>query len=619
MCGFLVDISRSDLNNFDFTTAFNKIKYRGPDFSAVTNESISACNVTLGHHRLAIQDLDSRSNQPFKSECGNYSIVFNGEIFNFKSLRSELKDFLFRTESDTEVLLAGYEVFGEAILEKLDGFFSFIIVDRKKAIVFGAVDALGVKPLYFEKLDDGIRFGSELIAFRAEKFNSDEISQEALALYLQFSFVPAPYTIINSIRRLQSGCKFTYGLTSGLFRQEKYDYLAGNGVEKRDWMTLIREAVKSRQIADVPLGVLLSSGVDSTVVAALVEVSPNITTFTMGVNDPLLDERKIAAHNSKILGIPNRSFLFQATVAETLSEVVGGFDQPFSDPSAVLLDSLCNQISKAGFKVVLSADGGDEVFWGYRRHRFWYIVSKLPWILLPIKLISSLINCVPRLQNFIRVPFLNLKIQKMENLFRTGSQCYLSLIKLTDHNKVERITRTNTESSIAKTDAISKSIRKEPFWYVAKTMDYSIYLQQILFKLDRCGMRYGVEIREPFLQKDIVRKSMFEGYTFRYFLFPKYPLINFLKKIRNLKQSKGKKGFSVSYTYLLNSCNRAPVDFVMKFSRNQTNQLDKTAVEKLAKKFLEGDLRDSHILWGVYCYYSWMEKNVEFRSEAAAL
>jgi asparagine synthase (glutamine-hydrolysing) len=217
MCGYLLNLEINPVGEkFDFDQAFQKIKYRGPDFTKVDTSTLSDNKLTYGHHRLAIIDLKQESNQPFNSECGQFTMLFNGEIFNYKELRDKyLNSNDFNTNSDTEVLLQLYMKYREAMLPWLDGFFSFVIIDRVQNEVFGCVDPFGVKPMYIECNDRYLRVGSELSCLRSGKFFGSEVSHTALRDFFRYSHIPAPRSIISSISKAEQGSFFVFDNSIG--------------------------------------------------------------------------------------------------------------------------------------------------------------------------------------------------------------------------------------------------------------------------------------------------------------------------------------------------------------------------------------------------------------------
>ena len=278
--------------------------HRGPDEEGFHQHD----GLIFGHRRLSIIDLAS-GQQPMHSGCGNYSIVFNGEIYNFRELRDELRSLghSFRTRSDTEVILEGYKAWGRKILERLQGMFAFVLYDKQRRLILGARDPIGKKPLYFARQGQALHFASELGALCAGGSVSKCISEEALGLYFCLGFIPAPYCIYSGAEKLAAGHAFEY--SRGKLEQWQYwdigldavsDLDETEGLQKLD--ALLRDAVNKRLLSEVPLGAFLSGGVDSNlVVSAMAKISNTpVKTFTAGSGarsklPGVRDERDLAA------------------------------------------------------------------------------------------------------------------------------------------------------------------------------------------------------------------------------------------------------------------------------------------------------------------------------------
>ncbi len=365
--------------------------HRGPDGEGSWADPSGA--VALGHRRLAILDLSQHGAQPMTSANGRYVLVYNGELYNFRSMRAELRDYPFRGDSDTEVLLAAVERWGlHAALRRANGMFALAVWDRRLRTLHLARDRVGEKPLYYTWIGDRLVFGSELKALRQSPGFDAPISRDSLTLLLRFGHVPAPYTIHAGVAKLSAGQLLTVSA----------DGAAGNGVPEAYWSLrevvehgrthpfrgsaadavaelsgLLTESVRGRLESDVPLGAFLSGGLDSSLVTAVAQsVSPRpIDTFTVGMDDPRLDEaadaRAVAAH----LGTAHHEITCRPEDALALvPRLPQLYDEPFADPSA-LPTALISALARQHVTVCLSGDGGDEVFGGYNR----YVLGQKAW------------------------------------------------------------------------------------------------------------------------------------------------------------------------------------------------------------------------------------------------
>jgi asparagine synthase (glutamine-hydrolysing) len=356
------------------------LRNRGPDGSQLKHGE----DWVLGQTRLAILDLSERAAQPMQDAQGRW-IVFNGEIYNFKDLRRELEQYgtRFRSTGDTEVLLEAFGRWGLDALKRLRGMFAFGWIDPARKQLILARDRYGVKPMVWERTADGVRFGSDLFALDAMAggTRSREIDAQQVRRYLMLGYVPAPHTIWKGPRKLLPGHYLRVCWTEcGAPEIEERSYwrlseipLAtelGNDEYER-FAEELRKSVRLRLTSDVPVGLLLSGGVDSSLVATACSELPeaNIPTFTMGFDDRTSDERPFACAVAKQLKLPHEDFLVDGDeTAATFEEVWRAFDEPFADSSMIPTLILCREMRKR-VKVALGGDGGDEVWCGYPWHR----------------------------------------------------------------------------------------------------------------------------------------------------------------------------------------------------------------------------------------------------------
>lgn len=353
-------------------TMTDAIVHRGPD-----GEGFYARNgCGLGHRRLAIIDLEGGA-QPISNEDDSLWTVFNGEIYNFVQLRADLEErgHVFKTHCDTEVLLHLYEEHGAAMVSKLRGMFSFAIWNEKTRELFLARDRAGKKPLYWFEDRDGIYFASELKALYTLPNAPREIDPEAIELYLAYQSIPGEKTIFRGIRRLPPASTLSWSPGTGA-RSEKYwelDWSRKTDLSyedaKRRLLELIRDSVKARLVADVPLGAFLSGGVDSSVVvAAMAEFSSRVRTFSIGFPQRDFDETSYARIVAKKFGTEHEEFTVSPDALAILPKLVRHYDQPYADSSA-LPTYYVSEMTRRSVKVALNGDGGDEFFGGYDRYR----------------------------------------------------------------------------------------------------------------------------------------------------------------------------------------------------------------------------------------------------------
>lgn len=353
------------------------MKHRGPDGEGFYIDGPAA----LGHRRLSIIDLGGGA-QPISNEDGTVWLTFNGEIYNFKPLRDELaaRGHVFRTKTDSEVIVHAYEEYGQGCLDKLRGMFAFAIWDSSKKELFAARDRLGKKPFYYRYSGRRLSFASELKAILQDESVPRELDPRAVADYFTYHYVPFPGTIFKGISKLPPGhcMKLSLGGGSGgdLFQIRRYwdvKYDPDHSLTEEDWVEAIRakieEAVRIRLVSDVPLGAFLSGGIDSSAVVAMMNragASP-INTFSIGFREKDFSETGYARAVSERFGTTHHEMTVEPDAMELLPQLAWDFDEPFADASAIPTYYV-SRMARKHVTVILSGDGGDEVFAGYRRY-----------------------------------------------------------------------------------------------------------------------------------------------------------------------------------------------------------------------------------------------------------
>lgn len=502
--------------------AFNeKGKEHLPDISAATYCLISRGpdaeglyfhkNAALGHRRLSIIDTSSNAAQPFTDASGQFTIVFNGELFNYRELRERLikKGISFRSKSDTEVLLQLFIEKGRACLEELDGEFAFAIYDHVKEEIFLARDRYGIKPLYYFLDKDRFVFASEmkaLMAFHVPK----KIDHASLKIYLHLNYIPSPWSIFENVYKLESG-SFLRINSKGESEKKKYyeipypekqespDYLTA----KKKLRTALETSVQKRMIADVPLGCFLSGGIDSSIITALAaQHSPKIHTFSVGYKDePFFDETNYALLVAKRYKTEHTVFsLSNDDIFADLFHVLDYTDEPFADSSALAV-SILSKRTRKHVTVALSGDGADELFGGYNKHaaelkvRGGELGSKLVGIAYPLLKVlpksrnSKMGNTVRQLQKFAEGAGMDPK----ERYWRwAGFAGEDDLLLKTDAKEFEK-----RRSELI--SAVSEDMNS--IFYT----DMQLVLENdMLVKTDRMSMSHGLEVRVPFLSQEVV-------------------------------------------------------------------------------------------------------------------
>ncbi len=381
MCGIIGLASARPVANWDWLKAGrDAMQHRGPDDAGEWWSDDA--RVGLGHRRLSIVDLSPAGHQPMVRPEWDLVIAFNGEIYNFPELREELTaaGYAFRSHSDTEVLLAAYHAWGEDCLDRLNGMFAFALLDQRRNRVFLARDRAGEKPLFYHHADGMLRFASELKGLMADLTLDRRINHEALDCYLAMGFVPGDLCILQGFSKLPPGHAMTFDLADGALTIRRYWDLPAaprdNRAESADlntlvdrFETLVEDAVGRQMLADVPVGVLLSGGVDSSLITAMaVRRSQNVQTFTIGFpGQGKLDEIPHARLIANHFGTRQTELMAEPTSAELLPRLAAQFDEPMVD-SSMFPTYLVSELVRQHCTVALGGDGGDELFGGYEHY-----------------------------------------------------------------------------------------------------------------------------------------------------------------------------------------------------------------------------------------------------------
>ena len=497
--------------------------------------------VFFGHRRLSIIDLTG-GHQPLSNEDGTIWVVFNGEIYNFKELREELKGrgHQFRTYSDTEVIAHAYEEYQEDCFRYFNGMFAIGIWDEKRNRLVLARDRLGKKPLYYSFINETFLFASELKAMMLYPAFSRKVDPFSLMKYLFFEFIPSPHTIFVDAQKIPAASYLIWDKKGVKVRkywspfdpQEEEKYLSEAEAEVR-MMELLKESVKRRLISDVPLGVFLSGGIDSSAITALAqsEVPGKVKTFSIGFEDPSFDESKYASLASKYIGTDHHE---QTMIPTDLLNIVPGLpdilDEPMADAS-ILPTYLLSKFTRGHVTVALGGDGGDELFAGYPTylaHKFARPYEHFLGFFHPIG--TFLASLLPVSDDNISFDF---KVKK----FLSGigypdgvrNSVWLGSFPYSENEKVlstEIHAQFNRDRLVEEISLYEKEYPYDDRITKLQYLDLRLYLQEsILVKVDRASMACSLEIRAPFLDYRLVEFMMrlpskwkLRGFTSKYIL-----------------------------------------------------------------------------------------------------
>ena len=495
MCGIVGLVTKKEKEN-TIKLMNDRIKHRGPDGDGYFIDG----DVALGHRRLSIIDL-STGDQPMFNEDGSVVTVFNGEIYNYQELKEELiaLGHDFKTKSDTEVLVHGYEEWHTDLPKHLRGMFAFAIYDKNKNEVFLARDNFGIKPLYFAKMNDTFMFASEIKAFLDVPDFEKVFNESILEAYLEFSFVPTNETFFKGVHRLDAGCSLLY--KDGEIKLNKYFKLDFKEEDMsfedavKNISDVMKDSVEKHLIADVEVGSFLSSGIDSSYIVSLAKPDK---TYTVGYENKKYDETMYAKDLAGKLGIKNESkIITKEEYLENISKIMYHLDEPTSDPAAISLYFVAKLASK-DLKVVLSGEGADEFFGGYNYYREevdYKFYNKLPYCVRHI--IGKVASIFPEGRGF---NFLVRRGEKLEN-------SYIGVNRNFSSKMAKKVLKNNYElKAIDVTKDIYNEFKNYSNIDKMQAIDINFWLMKdILLKADRMTMASSIEGRVPFIDKEVFK------------------------------------------------------------------------------------------------------------------
>jgi asparagine synthase (glutamine-hydrolysing) len=628
MCGIIGVISKK--NNPDFHSEFivplgqalNHMEYRGPDHQGIWSEN----GVCFGHRRLSIIDLSADGNQPFQSSDQRYVLVFNGEIFNYQELRSSLQNLghAFNTASDTEVILAAYAQYGKEFCKYLRGMFALVIYDRVLNELVFARDRLGKKPLFIFENEKVIIFSSEVKFFHAFQTIPLEINEESLLNFLSLQYIPGPQTIYKNVSQIKAGELFSYDLNKNQSKSSTYwnmfDYVGQRkDIPELDEIDkLLEKSIKYRLVSNVDIGLLLSGGIDSSLLACYMHelAGKKVKAFNVGFAEQSIDESAYAKQVASALGLELVSLNLEDISIDNFSKSIFHADQPLGD-SAIIPTYLIAKSIGEHVKVVLSGEGADELFHGYDHYeyeKYYYGLGKLPF-----ECAGMLLNGISELgiHKFDRIKN---KLQSISSFKKdTGTSRWTSILS-PDLSKQflnpDKRPNGNYENQF---DDFLQHFRTN-----ASNLESSLMLDlltwlpdDLLVKTDRMMMACSVEARTPYLDHELVEVVLNSSAHFN-----KHPFQskNYLRKLLKKKlpasiaesiSSRPKQGFLTPNHKWLNS-NLSELSSFLFSSDNLRNNpyLNNQKVEQLWQdnnKQKPGT--NNRLLWNLFCFLEWYRQH----------
>lgn len=499
MCGFVGFTNKINDASIVLGKMMDRIKHRGPDSDGKYVDE----QIAMGFRRLSIIDLSDQGSQPIFNEDKSLVLTFNGEIYNYKDLREELvaSGHKFYTQTDSEVLIHGYEQWGENMLDKLRGMFAFVIFNKNTNEVFGARDFFGIKPLYYAKMGETLMWGSEIKSFLDHPHFKKELNTDVLETYLTFQYSPTTETFFKNVYKLPAAHCFTY--KNGKMNVRRYwevKFHADNGPSLEDWVNRISDTFKNsvevHKFADVEVGSFLSSGVDSSYVAAVANVDK---TFTVGFGeDEKYNEIGYAKEFSKYINKENFSKVISPEEYwNSLSKIQYHMDEPLADPAAVALFFVC-QIASEKVKAVLSGEGADEIFGGYNIYHNPADMASYFKIPRPIrKAVGAVAEKLPHKHG------INYLIRGSKDLDeRFIGNAYIFSEK--ERKDILSI-KTNAPDAMAITKPFYDKVRDQDQVTQMQYIDLHLWMTgDILLKADKMSMAHSLELRVPFLDRKVM-------------------------------------------------------------------------------------------------------------------
>ena len=627
MCGIAGFVDFNNRSTKDQLVKMTDVlDYRGPDDSGYYFENLTKAQIGLGHRRLSILDLSALGHQPMMYE--NLVLVYNGEVYNFMEIRKELESlgYAFQSNSDTEVILKSFHQWGEQMVHKFNGMFVIAMLDLKNEQLTIIRDRAGVKPLYWYFKDGLFMFASELKSFHQHPNFEKEINYDGLALYFQFGYIPQPHTIFKDCHKLRAGHIYNLDLKNQSYKEYKYwdvmdfyqkpklDLTENEALTETE--SLLKSACEYRMVADVPVGVFLSGGYDSSVVAAILQSNrkEKLKTFSIGFNEPRYNEAQHAKKVAEHLGTDHEEYYCTPNDArDLLDKLPEIWDEPFADNSAIPT-TLVSHLARKKVTVSLSADGGDEIFGGYdkyvnvvdyhnkfKRLPFRSNIAKILGAIPPSKLYLEKFDPYfsPKYDLAVSIMAAETEVQAMANYQKFFNIWELNKLLSVSYNSLP----TNYDQNV---EDISAGLDK------MMAVDYTTYqVDDILTKVDRATMSISLEGREPLLD---------------------YRLIEFVAQLKpDLKIRNGEKKFllkKIAHKYIPKEIMErpkmgfgTPVDEW--FSRDLKEFLDQylneeylrkqgifqvEAVFKLRDKYLNGEKYLIDRLWAILVFQMWYQK-----------
>lgn len=631
MCGISGFIDFNKRTGIEILEKMNRIMaHRGPDGEGYGMYETADARVGLGHRRLSIIDLTEGGKQP--KTFDNLHLTFNGEIYNYAEIKKELeqKGHQFDSHSDSEVILHAYKEWGAAALQKFIGMFAFVIYDEREQKIFACRDRAGVKPFFYYFKNGVFLFGSELKALLQHPAFEKQINIDAVAAYLQYLYVPTPNCIFNDTHKLKPGHYLIFDIKKRSFETVQYwnvydaynkpilDISLPEAIEETE--KLLTNAFQYRMVSDVPVGVFLSGGYDSSCVTAILQKNntEKIKTFTIGVPDAGLNEAPFAKEIAGFLGTDHTEYYCTEKEAlDIVPQLSFYYDEPFGDSSAVPT-TLVSQIARRKVTVALSADAGDEIFAGYNRYdymlKYGGTLKNIPAFMR--RSAAALMNVIPadKIPVFNKKYLFHSRYEKVKTLLKEPSakNILMSVTQQLNGKELAELFKYSIKQMPSSFD--SKELKPDNYSILSYMMaiDYQTYLlDDIMQKVDRAGMSVSLEGREPFLDHRIIEWAARLPLDYKYNNGNKKFILKEIvhKYIPPAMLDRKKMGFGIPISNWLQNDLKPFVDmyFDKQFVEKQ-NIFDNDEMQKIKHSFYHGKIERAEKIWALLMFQMWYDK-----------
>lgn len=613
MCGICGFISRREISTKRLVEMNNTMRHRGPDDSGVIIMQNDAYSIGLAHRRLSILDLSEAGHQPMSSQDGLITVVFNGEIYNYNKLKEELSDYNYKSTCDTEIIIAAYLKWGIKAINKFNGMFAIGIYDKRIDQLYLCRDRIGKKPLYYWCDGNNIVFASELKPIMKSPGFVPIMNKKVIGKFLFYQYIPEPQTIFENVYKVCPGEIVSF--SRGIIKKDKYWNI--NGVTKNikyedaksQLKEMLLESCKMRVVADVPVGVFLSGGIDSSLVAALTQsIKGNIKTFSIGFNEERFNEAKYAKDIAAHLGTEHKElYLDEFSMFEFVEDLPQYYDEPFADSSQIATMAV-SKLSREDVTVAISGDGGDELFCGYnsyldvltnkKRIRQALFVKKI-LDTTGLKNSKTFRKLLPNNLNM----FIDTYHKELGTVFWIGfyEQLLSNILDKEDYTNLnfDRIAYTDNEI------------------FNQMLLDQTTYLPgDILCKVDRASMRYSQEVRSPLLDYRIIEFANSLPFEYKYKDIQKRILKDLVYDyIPKELLERPKRGFAVPVEKWLKNKLKDKVKTYSEINRLKKQEIfAPDAMNTFINNYFDevedsqfGHLDKTKIVWSFYILQDWIE------------